>query len=35
MKSQYLFAVAIVALLLGCSNENTIVNEYVDIPSRY
>ena len=33
MKSQYLFTVAIVALLLGCSNENTIVNEYVYIPN--
>ena len=33
MKSQYLFTLAIVALLLGCSNENTIVNEYVDIPN--
>ena len=33
MKSQYLFVLAIVPFLLSCSNEDTIVNEYSDIPN--
>ena len=33
LKLQLLFAIVIVTFFLSCSNENTIFNEYVDIPN--
>tara|TARA_B100001057_G_C22679951_1_gene883355 strand:+ start:587 stop:1063 length:477 start_codon:yes stop_codon:yes gene_type:complete len=33
MKPQFLFAIVFIAFLISCSDKNTIVSEYVDIPN--